>query len=75
MFDKLATVETRYEELTASLGTAAVQNDPAEYRKQAKMLSELEPLVEKYREYKAVAGELTQAEDLASAGAPWRKRK
>jgi peptide chain release factor 1 len=70
MFDKLATVETRYEELTASLGTAAVQNDPAEYRKQAKMLSELEPLVEKYREYKAVAGELTQAEDLASAGDP-----
>jgi peptide chain release factor 1 len=70
MFDKLATVETRYEELTASLGTTAVQNDPAEYRKQAKMLSELEPLVEKYREYKTVAGELTQAEELASVGDP-----
>ena len=27
-----------------SLGTASVQNDPGEYRKQAKMLSELEPL-------------------------------
>jgi peptide chain release factor 1 len=70
MFDKLATVETRYEELTASLGTAGVQNDPAEYRKQAKMLSELEPLVEKYREYRTVASELTQAEELAGVGDP-----
>ncbi len=39
----------------ASLGTSAVQNDPAEYRKQAKALSDLEPLVEKFREYKVVA--------------------
>ena len=70
MFDKLATVETRYEELTSSLGTAAVQNNPAEYRKQAKMLSEIEPLVEKYREYKTVASELSQAEELAGVGDP-----
>jgi hypothetical protein len=41
MFDKLATVEARYEELTNSLGTSTVQNDPAEKRKQAKMLSEI----------------------------------
>ena len=70
MFDKLATVETRYEELTSSLGTASVQNDPAEYRKQAKMLSEIEPLVERYREYKTVASELSQAVELASVGDP-----
>ena len=38
MFDKLAALGTRYEELMASLGTAKVQNDPAEYRKQAKAL-------------------------------------
>ena len=70
MFDKLATVEARYEELTNSLGTGAVQNDPAEYRKQAKMLAEIEPLVEKFREYKTVASELRQAEELAGAGDP-----
>jgi peptide chain release factor 1 len=70
MFDKLATVEARYEELTNSLGTASVQNDPSEYRKQAKMLAELEPLVEKYREHRTVAAELTQAEELAGAGDP-----
>ena len=64
MFDKLASVEGRYEELMASLGTSTVQNDPAEYRKQAKSLSEIEPLVEKYREYKGVAKEIAQAEEL-----------
>ena len=54
MFDKLSTVEAQYEELMTRLGTAEVQSDPAEYRKAAKTLSEIEPLVQKYREYKAV---------------------
>jgi peptide chain release factor 1 len=70
VFDKLAAVETRYEELTASLGTPTVQNDPAEYRKQAKLLSEIEPLVEKFREYKTVFGEIAQAEELARGADP-----
>jgi peptide chain release factor 1 len=70
MFDKLETVEARYEELTNTLGTASVQSDPTEYRKQAKMLSEIEPLVEKYREYKVVTSELVQAEELAGSGDP-----
>jgi peptide chain release factor 1 len=70
MFDKLSAVEARYEELTASLGTSTVQGDPTEYRKQAKMLSDIEPLVEKYREYKAVVAEITQAEELVSTGDP-----
>src|SRR5262245_31631486 len=65
MFDKLASVESKYEGLLASLGTSEVQNDPAEYRKQAKALSDMEALVEKYREYKAVASEIAQAEELA----------
>jgi peptide chain release factor 1 len=64
VFDKLASVETRYEELMASLGTSTVQNDPTEYRKQAKMLSDIEALVLKYREYKIVSAQLAQAEEL-----------
>jgi peptide chain release factor 1 len=70
MFDKLMSVERKYEELMASLGTSAVQNDPAEYRKQAKALSDLEPLVEKFREYKTVAEEIAQAEELAKSSDP-----
>jgi peptide chain release factor 1 len=67
MLDKLASVESRYKELMASLGTSTVQNDQAEYRKQAKALAEIEPLVDKYREYKNVASEIAQAQELAKS--------
>jgi peptide chain release factor 1 len=68
MFDKLASEEQRYEQLMARLGTAEVQSDAAEYRKQAKALAEVEPLVEKFREYKSVAADIAGAEELASSG-------
>jgi peptide chain release factor 1 len=65
MFDnKLSTVEAQYEELMTRLGTAEVQSDPAEYRKAAKALSELEPLVQKFREYKAVQKAIEDAEEI-----------
>ncbi len=70
MFDKLVSVEGKYEELMASLGTTAVQSDPNEYRKQAKALAEIEPLVQKYREYKAVTQEIAHAEELVKGGDP-----
>ena len=68
MFDKLAAEEQRYEQLMARLGTTEVQSDAAEYRKHAKALAEVEPLVEKFREYKSVVADLAGAEELASAG-------
>src|SRR5262245_13037286 len=68
MFDKLASEEQRYEQLMARLGTTEVQSDPAEYRKHAKALAEVEPLVEKFREYKSVAADIAGAEELASSG-------
>src|SRR5213592_3631206 len=66
MFDKLAAEEKRYDDLTGLLSTAQVQADPNEMRKHAKALSELEPLVEKYREYKSVASEIAQAEEMVA---------
>src|SRR5215475_4147791 len=68
MFDKLTAEEQRYEDLMARLGTTEVQNDSSEYRKAAKALAELEPLIEKFREYKNVVRDLTGAEELASSG-------
>jgi peptide chain release factor 1 len=65
MFDKLSTVESRYEELMTRLGTSEVQADATEYRKAAKALSELEPLVQKFREYKAVEQQVAETEELA----------
>jgi peptide chain release factor 1 len=65
MFDKLAAVEKRYDELMTRLGTVEVQSDAAEYRKAAKALAELEPLVQKYREYMTVEADLAGTTDLA----------
>ena len=65
MIDKLQTIESRYEELLSSLGTQGVQSDGAEYRKQAKALSDLEPLVQSFRTYRGVLEQIAQAEDLA----------
>jgi len=66
MFDKLLAEESRYEELTRLLSTVEVQNDSNEIRKHSKALAELEPLVEKFRQYKSIVQEITQAEDLAN---------
>ena len=68
MFDKLASEEQRYEDLMRLLGTTEVQSDSSEYRKHAKALAELEPLVERFREYKNVTRDLTGAEELAASG-------
>jgi peptide chain release factor 1 len=70
MFDKLSTVESRYDELMHRLGTSEVQSDPVEYRKAAKALSDMEPLVQKYREYKAVEQDIAGSEELARGSDP-----
>jgi len=70
MLDKLTSIETRYNELSRLLADPGVQADAAEYRKHAKALSEIEPLVDRYREYKGVVAELGQARELASGADP-----
>ena len=65
MLDKLNSVEANYEELSALLATPSVQSDSNEYRKHAKALAEIEPLVQKYREYKIVLKEVADNEELA----------
>jgi peptide chain release factor 1 len=66
MFDKLASVEGRYEAIAAALASQAVQSDANEYRKQAKAFAEIEPLVAAYRDYKRVEAQLRDARELAA---------
>ena len=66
MFDKLTSEEQRYEDLMRLLGTAEVQSDSSEYRKYAKALAELEPMIERFREYKSVVHDIAQTEELAA---------
>jgi peptide chain release factor 1 len=65
MFDKLQSIERRYDELLQLLGGAEVQRDPAEVRKHAKELSDIKPVVERFNEYKAVLRDIAHTEELA----------
>ena len=64
MLDKLNGVESRYNELMDLVSDPGVQADQSEYRKHAKALAEIQPLVEKFREYKAVLTEIAEAQEL-----------
>ena len=68
MLDKLTALERQYDALMQLLGSSEVQTDPSEYRKHAKALSEIEPLVERFREYRAVVRDIAQTEEVASSG-------
>ena len=68
MFDKLNAVESRYGELVTLLADPAVQNDTTKYREHAKALSEIQPLVDTYNEYKRVDRQATDAQELVRGG-------
>ncbi len=64
MFDKLAAIEAKYDQLMAEMAEPAVQSDTAKYRSHSKSLAEIQPIVEHFREYKDVVGQVTATEDL-----------
>ncbi len=68
MFDKLRGIEERYDRLLALIADPAVQADQQEYRRHTRSLSEIQPLVEQFREYKAVVEELAETRELAAGG-------
>ncbi len=66
MIDKLTSVEARYADLAGKLADSAVQADPTQYRTHAKALSEIEPIVERFGEFKTVLTQIAQAQELAN---------
>jgi peptide chain release factor 1 len=64
MFHKLATIESRYDQLTNEMADPAVQADSTKFRTHSKAVAELQPLVDAYREYKDVAGQIAATEQL-----------
>ena len=64
MFDKLSAVEAQYERLMTDMADPAVQADQAKFRAHSKTLAEIQPLVDRFREYKDVISELTNTEEL-----------
>lgn len=64
MFDKLDDLEKKYEQLNAEMATPAVQADNAKFRNHSKTVAEMQPLVDKYREYKDVASQIAATEEM-----------
>lgn len=64
MFQKLDAVEKRFEELTQKISDPDVIANQAEWRELMKEHAELEPIVEKYREYKRVQKSFEEAKEM-----------
>jgi len=64
MFEKLQSIEAKYEQLMSEMADPAVQADNAKFRSHSKTLSDMQPLVERFREYKDVAAQMTATEEL-----------
>ena len=68
MLEKLKTIEDKYEELTELLMDQSVLSKPSELHKYSKERAELQPLVEKIREYRKLLSDLEGAEELLKGG-------
>ena len=60
MYEKLDLIEKRYEELNRLMADPEVATDPDRLREYAQEQAEIEELVQKYRQYKATEGELSE---------------
>ncbi len=68
MFDKLSFIEERFRELEAKISDPEVIADQELWRKLCKEHSDITPIVNKYREYKALNENIAEAKEMLSAG-------
>jgi peptide chain release factor 1 len=64
MIDKLLSVERKYAQMAAELQDSAVQADNAKFRAHSKALAEMQPLVDRFRDYKDVVKEISVTEEM-----------
>lgn len=64
MFEKLAFIEEKYENLSKKISDPAIIADNDAWRKYCKEHSDITPIVEKYREYKAAMQTVSDAEEM-----------
>lgn len=68
MFDKLSFIDERYNELETKISDPNVIADQQLWRKLCKEHSDITPIVNKYREYKAYAENIEEAKEMLSSG-------
>ncbi len=64
MLDKLTAAESRYEQLMAEMADPAVQADTVKFRTHSKELSEMQPLIEHFREFRDVEADIAATEEM-----------
>ncbi|WP_158787032.1 peptide chain release factor 1 [Granulicella sp. L46] len=64
MFDRLDQLEARYEELGLQLSDPKIVNDQENYRKVAKQHRDMEPTVEKFRDYRKLRNAVADAKAM-----------
>jgi peptide chain release factor 1 len=64
MFEKLQSIEAKYDQLMAEMADPAVQADNAKFRSHSKTLSDMQPLVERFREYKDIVSQIAATEEM-----------
>ena len=66
MFDRLDQLEARYEELGRQLSDPTLVNDQKKFQATAKQHRDLEPTVEKFREYRTIKNGIAEAKAMLS---------
>ena len=66
MFEKLAALEEKYDDLTQKLSDSSIISQQEKFREYAKAHAELADIVAKYREFKEVAQQLADAKELVN---------
>jgi peptide chain release factor 1 len=66
MFDRLDQIESRYEDLARQLSEPGIVSDQENFRKVAKAHRDLEPTIEKLREYRKLKSGVTDAKAMLS---------
>ena len=64
MFDKLSFIEDRFNELESKISDPAIIADQDLWRKLCKEHSDISPIVEKFKEYKALENAIKEAKEL-----------
>jgi len=68
MYDKLDFIKEKYEELSLKVSDPEVINDQVTWQKQIKDMSEMEPIVNKYKEYKKARNDLKDIKEMLNDG-------
>ncbi|HEY0307997.1 MAG TPA: peptide chain release factor 1 [Acidobacteriaceae bacterium] len=70
MFDRLQQMEEQYERLGADLAQPEIVNDQARYQKTTKQHRDLEPMVQKYRDWKRISDGIHDAKAMLTEADP-----